>query len=203
MVPFNGPQGTIKLKGRTAVLVGYGRTATLRPDGLGWTQVNGSNGVKRSATNTIDDERAIDTNIGTTQAPKIKHSEALVYDLDKPGDPSKSTLGTTITDREGGIATLDSGGAWFVLINNQVELVGISESVGLPAGSTLPDPYRFGGQGFGVYVFNYKSWIFNVTGLPAFGPGGGAPEPPSRSPTAFIGLLGLSYFPVLNSPGFA
>lgn len=155
--PFDGASNA--LKGQTVYLVGYGETCRLRSDGKGWEPVKGSTGVKRVATNTIDHEIPDRINFGTDAAPKWHTSQALVYDIDDPSDPKKSTLGTKITKEEGGVADKDSGGGWFVKVNGKEELVAVSESVGRIVSMNLPSPYCYGGLGFGIHLQPYKAWI--------------------------------------------
>lgn len=146
------------LKNKNVSLVGYGRTAKLRADGLGWEPVNGSEGVRRVASNRIDQASTQRYNIGSESDPKWKTTVCLSYDLDKPGDPSSNKT-------EGGVAAKDSGGGWFVSIKNQSYLVAVSATVGRLRGSNLPTDYCYGAQGFGVYLAPYKDWIYSVTGL--------------------------------------
>jgi hypothetical protein len=157
-----------RLHDQTVSLVGYGKTCKLRADGKGWQPVEGSEGKRlRVATNTIDKEVTDRYNLGTDADPKWHTSETLVYDLDKPGDPSFSTLGTKITPNEGGIADKDSGGGWFVKVNGKQELVAVSATVGRVASTNMPSAYCYGGLGFGVYLTPYNAWIYKQTGLPA------------------------------------
>ncbi|MEA2551985.1 MAG: hypothetical protein QOJ65_161 [Fimbriimonadaceae bacterium] len=168
LAPFEG--ASVKLNKRTVLLVGYGRNATLRPDGLGWLPTAGTEGVKRVATNTIDLADTERYNIGSETTPRWKSSVCLAYDLDKPGDPSFSTLGTAITDKEGGVAAKDSGGGWFVSYGGQTLLVAVSCTVGKPKDSTLPSDYCYGAMGFGIHLYAYRDWIYANTGLADFAP---------------------------------
>jgi len=154
-----------QLKGQTVSLVGYGETCKLRPDGKGWQPVKGSEGTRRMATNTIDKEITNRYNLGSDADPKWHSSETLVYDIDQPGHPEKSTLGTKITKQEGGIAAKDSGGGWFVNVNGEPQLVAISATVGRVVSAGMTSPYCYGGLGFGVYLRPYRAWIKQQTGF--------------------------------------
>lgn len=165
-LPFEDSK--VGLKNRTVFLVGYGRTAVLRSDGLGWEPVKGSEGIRRVSANRIDTVGTERYKIGSALDPKWKSTICLGYDLDKPGDPSRSTLGTVINSPEGGIAAKDSGGGWFVSVNGKDCLVAISATVGRLQGSGLPTDYSYGAQGFGVHLAAYREWIHSVTGLPSF-----------------------------------
>lgn len=167
--PYNSSTGGTDLKGRTAFLVGFGRTARLRADGIGWEPAAGTEGIKRVATNRIDRVSTERYNIGTDTDPKFKSTVCLGYDLDKPGDPSFSTLGSLFSDREGGVAAKDSGGGWFVNVGGKDYLVAVSATVGRPKDSPLPTDYSYGAMGFGVHLYNYRGWIRNVTGLNELG----------------------------------
>ena len=167
--PYDSATGGIELKGRTAFLVGFGRTAKLRGDGIGWDPVTGSEGVKRVATNRLDRVSTERYNIGTDLDPKYKSTVCLGYDIDKPGDPSFSTLGSLFSDSEGGAAARDSGGGWFVNVGGANYLVAVSATVGRPENSLLPTDYSYGAMGFGVHLYNYRGWIRSVTGMQELG----------------------------------
>ncbi len=168
LAPFECPSPAGSLKGHTVYIVGYGRTARPRSDGNGWEPEQGSEGVRRMATNTIDYTEVDRYNIGSADQPKWKSSACLVYDLDKPGDPSFSTLGSAITPDEGGVGAKDSGGGWFVKVNGKSYLVAISASVGRLQGSKATSDYGYGALGFGVHLTPYRGWIYGVTKLSEF-----------------------------------
>lgn len=168
LAPFEGALPATSLKGRTVYIVGYGRTAKPRADGKGWEPIQGSEGTRRVATNTIDYTEVDRYNIGSADQPKWKSSASLVYDLDKPGDPSFSTLGTATTPDEGGVGAKDSGGGWFVKVNGKNYLVAISASVGRLAGSKPTSDYGYGALGFGVHLTPYRNWIYRITQLQEF-----------------------------------
>ena len=168
LAPFEGSSAAGSLKGHTVYIVGYGRTAKPKADGTGWDPVPGSEGVRRMATNTMDYTEIDRHNIGSTDQPKWKSSACLVYDLDKSGDPSYSTLGTATTPDEGGVGAKDSGGGWFVKVDGKNYLVAISASVGRLQGSKASSDYGFGALGFGVHLTPYRNWIYQVTQLPQF-----------------------------------
>ena len=167
LAPFEGQSSATSLKGHTVYIVGYGRTAKPKANGTGWEPVQNSEGIRRMATNTIDYTEIDRYNIGSADQPKWKSSACLVYDLDKPGDPSFSSLGTAITPDEGGVGAKDSGGGWFVKVNGKSYLVAISASVGRLAGSKATSDYGYGALGFGVHLTPYRNWIHQVTQLPA------------------------------------
>jgi len=162
---LNRPLKTAEIKnGAEISIVGYGNTATLRGDGKGWDPAKGSEGVRRVATNRIDLAEEDRYNIGTAASPKWKTSDAIAYDLDKPGDDSFSSLGGGATSKEGGMGAKDSGGGWFINDNGKPKLVAVGASVGLLKGA-MTSPYRYGGIGFGVYLWSYRDWIGKTAGL--------------------------------------
>lgn len=149
------------LKGQTVWLVGCGETCKRRVDGKGWQPILNSEGPRRAATNIIDDLTTDEYNLGTDGDPKWRRSQALVYDLDDPKHPEKSTIGSKITKDEGGIAAHDSGGGWFVTIRGKAQLVAVSASV---ASNNGGPKYGYGTLGFGIYLRPYLSWIRANTG---------------------------------------
>ena len=162
LAPFEAKSAAAGLKGRTVYLVGYGQTAQPRSDGMGWKLVPDSQGVRRVATNTIDYTEVDRYNIGKPDDPKWKSSDCLVYDLDKPGDPSFSTLGTAITPNEGGVGPKDSGGGWFVKQGSKEFLVAVTATVGHLADSKATSDYGYGAIGTGVHLTPYRQWIEHV-----------------------------------------
>lgn len=170
LAPFQSNSKVAGLKGRTVYLVGYGQTARLRDDGMGWQPRPGTEGTRRVATNTIDYTEVDRYNIGKPDDPKWKSSECLVYDLDKPDDKSFSTLGSDITPDEGGVAAKDSGGGWFISQKGQSYLVAISATVGRIAGSRATSDFGFGAVGSGIHLAPYRGWIYSVTRIAGFGP---------------------------------
>lgn len=145
--------------GEAVWLVGYGQTATIRPDGRGWKPIGGSEGVRRAAHNRIDQRMRVRSNLGSTQQPKWVSQISLVYDLDNPEDSTMSTIGSDEGSNDGGLAAKDSGGGWFVRSGRREYLVAISSNVGIPAGSQVPDKYAFGAWGFGIELSPYRAWI--------------------------------------------
>jgi hypothetical protein len=160
---FEGAPGR-GLKGEQVFLAGFGKTAKLRQDGLGWQPLEGSQGTLRVAANTIDFEEINRYDLGKRGEHKWRSSRCLAYDLDSPSDPSQSTLGGPAIQGEGGIADKDSGGGWFVKRNGRVILVAVSCTVGRVSASK-PTAYCYGGVGFGVHLAHYMPWIRSVTGL--------------------------------------
>ena len=165
LAPFDSGGKGFELKGKTVSLVGYGETEKPRADGTGWEPVKDSEGVRRVATNTIDYTEVDRYNIGKPDDPKWKSSAMLVYDLDKPGDSSYSSLGGGATAHEGGMAGHDSGGGWFVTVDGKDFLVAVCASVGRPAESKATSNYGYGAVGFGVHLTPYRAWIEQNTGV--------------------------------------
>jgi hypothetical protein len=144
--------------GPKVYIVGYGKTAKLRADGNGWEPIEGSQGKRRVAMNTIDMAKENRMNFGTADQPKWKTSACVLYDLDKPGDSATNFCGGGAIEHEGGMADKDSGCGWFVEQAGQMKLVAVGESVAR-TNTTQLTSYCYGSVGLGVYLPAYADWI--------------------------------------------
>jgi hypothetical protein len=151
--PFSGVNG---LQGLPATLLGYGMTGTRVASG--WSIQDGTQGTRRWARNAIDLFLAgvqIETSPGV-----FRTSDCIWFDLDDPlGINQTNILGGAAIADEGGIASWDSGGGWFVLENGRERLVGTSAYVGTFDGTGVQQWNHFGGVGGAVHLNSYQAWI--------------------------------------------
>ncbi len=148
--PFAGTNG---VQCQECIFVGYGITAS--PIANGWNPLPGTQGVKRSAKNVLDNlESNVFINFGTF----TRTSDYIEYDLDDPsGVNTVNTFGGAAISGEGGIADKDSGCPWFILDSGTYKVCAVSSVIGRP--TNVPTNYSFGAFGGGTFVASYQSWV--------------------------------------------
>lgn len=136
--------------GTKIVMVGYGASGT---GDLGAT-VGSSNQIKRRGENVVDSYLDSNQNIVTSYQPLF------VFDFDGPDNTTNlignGTLGNELEATLGG---LDSGSPSFVFSNGNYLLAGIN---GFVANGINPS-YQFGSLGGGVDLYQYQTWVSEVT----------------------------------------
>ncbi|MCU0315820.1 MAG: hypothetical protein MUC92_04445 [Fimbriimonadaceae bacterium] len=136
--------------GRIATMVGFGDTGIQTANGYSIT--SGSSGTRRRAQNVID-------GLAVARFDNGPGWLTYYYTLDNPSS-SNYLAG------EGGIAGGDSGGGWFVFDNGEWKLTGISSAIGRLDGSASLGAFDWGGNGFGVALGRYESWIVQTVPEP-------------------------------------
>lgn len=137
--------------GKTATVVGFGRTGTGLTGALA-----GSAGTKRAGQNVIDVVGNTQT-LGSNPAFVFGHNRTLAVDFDRPGVPSESTLGTSSPlPLEYLTAPGDSGGALFVDVNGTMRVAGVTSF-----GSTIDGLINsdYGDRGSYTRVSQFITWI--------------------------------------------
>ena len=154
---YSGP-----ILGKEITMVGYGFSGTQRADHLGYN-LAGSQGVKRSATNTVGQIGTFPENGGTFHYIAADLDTA---DPQTPGPYSRDQFGDGgPTANEGGVAGGDSGGGWFVSDGGVMKLAGII-NFSLAADDAPKDQgpanllYGYGGSGAADFTEGpVRDWV--------------------------------------------
>jgi hypothetical protein len=162
---FYALYGSDSAVGKDVTMVGYGLSATLRSDSIGYQNPT-SSGTRRAATNKAAHsifvsgggiefwalEADLDTHLGSTPSP---------FNRDQFGDG-------TATSNEGGLQGGDSGGGWFIDDGGVMKLAGVNSYIDHPTmpGGFTGDPFMAFGYGIMGAVDltrqEYRDWINSV-----------------------------------------